>query len=396
MNDIGVSSLHARARAIGVGVAAAHADAVDREGRFPFETFEALKAERLLGAMIPLAQGGEGASFADICDVCCVLGQHCASSAMIYAMHQIQVICLIDCASSSAWHQAFLARAARDQLLLASSTSEAGIGGDFRNSVCAIEASGTQFHLRKEAIVISYGTQADCILVTARRNPDAPSSDQVIAVIERAQYSLKRTTGWDTLGMRGVCSEGHIVEVTAACEQIAPEPFAEIAAQSMLGASHLVWASMWFGIASSAIAKAQSFVKAEARKRAGAPGGNAATPAGIRLAHIVSKSQMLKARIMEGIRHFEAVRRDADGLTSLSFTIAMNNLKISASETMLEIITEAMMICGIYGYKNDTPHSLGRLLRDALSAPIMINNDRILGNTSNLLTMYRQDATLTG
>ena len=396
MNDIGISSLHARAKVIGAGVTSAFADAVDREGRFPHEVFAALKAERLLGAMIPVSQGGEGASFTEICDVCCVLGQYCSSSAMIYAMHQIQIVCLLDCASGSFWHQTFLTRAARDQLLLASSTSEAGIGGDFRNSVCAIEANGAEFHLRKEAIVISYGTEADCILVTARRNRDAPSSDQVIAVIERPQYTLKRTSNWDTLGMRGVCSEGHILEVTAGCEQIAPEPFAEIAAQSMLGASHLVWASMWFGIASSAIAKAQSFVKADARKRVGTPASNTATPAGIRLAHIVSKSQMLKARIIEGLRHFESVRGDADGLTSLSFTIAMNNLKISASETMLEIISEAMMICGIYGYRNDTPHSLGRLLRDALSAPIMINNDRILGNTSNLLTMYRQDATLMG
>ena len=385
--------LHARATAIGKDIAAVHADAVDREGRFPHETFAALKRERLLGAMVPKAMGGEGASFAEICDVCCVLGQHCASSAMIYAMHQIQIVCLLDSIGLSAWHQDFMARIARDQLLLASSTSEAGIGGDFRNSVCAIEAEGDAFTLTKQAIVISYGMEADCILATARRTPQSPSSDQVIAVLEKDQYTLSRTSDWDTLGMRGVRSEGFVLEARAPLEQIIPEAFGETAAQSMLGASHLVWASMWFGIANAAIAKAQSFVKAEARKRAGEPG---VTPAGMRLAHAISDAQMLKARIKEALRYFERVRLDADGLSAMSFTIAMNNLKISASETMLKIMADAMMICGIYGYKNDTPHSLGRQWRDALSAPIMINNDRILGNTSILLMAHRPDASLVG
>jgi len=386
-------SLHQRARQVALGIAAETADRVDSEARFPRETFDALKDARLLGAMIPVDLGGEGASFEEVCDVCCVLGGACATSAMIYAMHQIQVVCLLDSIGESAWHRDFLRRVARDQLLLASSTSEAGIGGDFRNSVCAIEPKGNRFRLTKEAIVISYGVEADCILATARRNVDAPSSDQIMVVLERADYRLSRTSDWNTLGMRGVRSEGHILEAEGSLEQIVPEPFGEIAAQSMLGASHLVWASMWYGLASAAIGRAQAFVKAEARKRNGPP---VATPAGMRLAHALSAAQAMKARISDGIRQFEAARRDPDRLTAMSFTIAMNNLKISASETMLQILSDAMMICGIYGYKNDTPYSLGRLWRDALSAPIMINNDRILGNTANLLLAHRQEATLIG
>ena len=43
------------------------------------------------------------------------------------------------------------------------------------------------------------------------------------------------------------------------------------------------------------------------------------------------------------------------------------------------------------GYKNDTPFSIGRHMRDVLSAPIMISNDRIFGNMSNLLLIHRLD-----
>ena len=43
-------------------VAAKHAAAVDTEARFPAESFAAIKAQRLLGIMVPTELGGEGAS----------------------------------------------------------------------------------------------------------------------------------------------------------------------------------------------------------------------------------------------------------------------------------------------------------------------------------------------
>jgi acyl-CoA dehydrogenase len=46
-----------------------------------------------------------------------------------------------------------------------------------------------------------------------------------------------------------------------------------------------------------------------------------------------------------------------------------------------------MQACGLSGYRNDSEFSLGRHLRDILSSPIMISNDRILANigTATLL-----------
>ena len=40
----------------------------------------------------------------------------------------------------------------------------------------------------------------------------------------------------------------------------------------------------------------------------------------------------------------------------------------------------ALRACGLSGYRNDGEFSIGRHLRDVLSSPIMINNDRILAN----------------
>ncbi|MGN6537143.1 MAG: acyl-CoA dehydrogenase family protein, partial [Mesorhizobium sp.] len=145
-------------------VAAENGDAVDREGRFPAETVEALKRERLLGVAIPAEYGGEGLGTAEVADLIAQLAQACGSSAMIYAMHQIKTSSFVMHGTGSEWHRAYMCRIAAEQLLMASATTEAGIGGNLRNSICAIEVEDGRFKLTKEAIVISYGNYADAIL----------------------------------------------------------------------------------------------------------------------------------------------------------------------------------------------------------------------------------------
>mgnify|MGYP005813745085 CR=1 FL=1 len=384
-----MSDLLARAQRV-AAVAAQHSDDVDRDGRFPHETLRSLKEHRLLGIMIPADCGGEAASLEEIAEICACLGQHCASSAMIFAMHQIKVSSLVSHGAASAWHRAYMRRVAEEQLLLASATTEAGIGGDLRNSICAVEPlGGERFRLIKDATVISYGAHADAILATTRRAPDAPSSDQVLVVVEKEQYTLRRTATWDTLGMRGTCSEGYILTAEAPLAQILPKPFAEIAAQSMLATSHLLWSSLWYGIANNAVVRAQNFVRADARKRP-----NATPPGALRVAEAANLLQMMKSTTVDGLQRFARAQKNGDELSSMGFAVAMNNVKIATSKLALDIINTAMLVCGIMGYKNATPYSLGRHWRDALSAQLMINNDRIFGNTSNLLLVHRLDSHL--
>ena len=382
------STLAARATRV-ASIAAQHADDVDAAARFPKEAVDALRAERLLGIQIPVHLGGESADLRQIADICCILGQSCSATAMIFAMHQIKASSLVEHGEESAWHTGFMRRLAAEQLLIGSATTEGGIGGNLRNSICAVEVDGDVCRLEKDATVISYGSEADAILITSRSHKDAAPSDQVMTVFLKHQYSLERTHVWDTLGMRGTCSDGFLFKGEAPAEQIFPKPFAEIAAQSMLATSHLLWSGVWYGIASDAVARAQSFVRAAARKSPGS-----APPGALRLAEVSNKLQIVKSNVIAGIKAYDETKADPDKLMSMGFAIAMNNVKICSSETILEIIDHAMLICGIMGYKNGTPYSLGRHLRDAHSARLMISNDRILSNSANLLLVQKQDTSL--
>ncbi len=370
-------------------VAGRHAGAVDKDGRFPREAVTVMKRTRLLGAMLPVEYGGEGASLADIAEICSLLGQQCSSSGMVYAMHQIQISSLVLHARSSDWHRMFLRRIADEQLLLASATSEAGIGGDVRSSLCAVERDGDIYRLEKNASVISYGAEADAILATARRQPDSPPSDQVLVAVMREHCVLERTSVWDTIGMRGTCSEGFKLKASGPATHILPKPFAEIAARSMLATSHLLWAALWYGIALSAVHKAQAFVRADSRKRPGET-----PPGAIRVAEAASQLQMIKSLTRDGLTRFQHAQGESDELTSVGFAVAMNNIKVATSQVALEIVNKALLVTGIAGFKNDTPFSIGRQYRDILSAQLMINNDRIFGNTSTMLLVHKLDNAL--
>ncbi|SDR16058.1 acyl-CoA dehydrogenase family protein [Paraburkholderia tuberum] len=376
-------------------IAAQYADAVDREARFPVEAFDALKAERLLSAMVPTAFGGAGLSLADIGAICETLAQGCASTAMIYAMHQIQVACIDSHRGACAWQASLLAQLAEQQWLLASATSEETIGGNMRTSACSVELDGARFRIEKLAPTISYGAHADGILVTARRIADAAASDQVLIVALRADTQLERRGGWDAMGMRGTCSEGFRLVATGLAEQILATPFADIADQTMLPVSHTLWASVWTGIAVDAVNRAKAFFRAQARAKPGTM-----PPAGLRLAEAVGLLQMMQARLSVALEAARAAHQAREGATRadaplaamLGFASDMNTLKTSISTTALQVVQEVLMICGMAGYKNGTPYSVGRHLRDLHSAPLMINNDRIAQNTASLLLAQRPAA----
>ena len=71
---------------------------------------------------------------------------------------------------------------------------------------------------------------------------------------------------------------------------------------------------------------------------------------------------------------------DPVALESVDFQTGMNLLKVQASELAVATVMSAMQACGLPGYRNDGEFSVGRYLRDVLSSPIMISNDRIIAD----------------
>jgi acyl-CoA dehydrogenase len=375
-------------------VAALHAGAVDQEARFPHEAMAELRRQGLLGIFVPPELGGEGASLGALADICYALGQACASTGLIYAMHQVKMGCLVRHRKSSPAIEAVLRKIVAGQLLLASSTTEGQAGGNVRSSEAPVVRDGDRLSLERKATVISYGAAADGIVTTARRSPSASASDQVLLVFLKQEYTLEPIADrtWNTLGMRGTSSEGFTLRAQGSDANLMPEPYERIHAQTMVPFAHLLWGSVWAGIAAAATARAQSFVR-QAFKNSN---GQQLPPAAGCLTNAVARLRDLRGLLASGLRSYEQAMGDEKSLTSLEFQSMITLLKVQVSELACETVLEAMRASGLAGYRNDGDFSIGRHLRDVLSAPIMINNDRIRANVATNLLVTALPSSITG
>src|SRR5690242_481890 len=201
-----------------VDIAAEHAEDVDRQGRFPSEAVAALRSADALSWGVPLEYGGAGAGIDDLAEATFELARRCAATGMIFAMHQIQVASIVRHMADSLWFRNYLKRVVREQRLIASATSEVGVGGDMRKSIAAVtpvsNSAGDMVQFEKRASTISYGAYADDLLTTLRSSPAADSGDQVLVLTHFADMEAKPSGAWDTLGMRGTCSPGFVVRAT--------------------------------------------------------------------------------------------------------------------------------------------------------------------------------------
>jgi acyl-CoA dehydrogenase len=385
-----LKDLPARARAA-ADVAASHAAAVDAQARFPAEAFAEIRRQRLLGIMVPEALAGEGAALAEIADVCFTLGQACSSTALIYAMHQIKMACIVRHAKGAPALERILRLVASDQLLLASSTTEGQAGGNVRSSEAAVEHDGDHVTLERKATVISYAVDADGIVTTARRAADAAGSDQVLLVLLKKDYTLERLQSWDTLGMRGTRSEGFTLRARAAAQQILPEPYERIHAQTMVPYAHLLWGSVWAGIAAAATVKAQAFVRNVLRQS-----GGQMPPGAAHFTQAVSSLRTLRGVLAASLQSYQAVMSDEKAIAALEFQSTITLTKVQVSELAAETVLAALRACGLSGYRTDSEFSIGRHLRDILSAPLMINNDRILANLAMTSVMTPLPTSISG
>jgi len=373
-------------RRIADEVAGVHADGVDHDARFPQEAVDALREARALSAFIPAELGGGGVSTWALARACYELGRRCSSTAMIFAMHQIQVATIVRHLDAP-WFEAYLRRVAAEQRLIASITSEIGTGGDMGRSIAPVTPDGDGFALEKQAPTVSYGAHADDLFTTARRSPQSEQVDQALVLHHADQTELEPTGTWDTIGMRGTCSPGFTVRTHFAFEQILTAPFATVMNETHVPVSHILWSHVWLGIATEAFERGRAFVRAAARRNPGAP-----VPAAHSLSRVMSELTMMRAEVDSALADFLAFDHDPErpDLATLTSVLRFNNLKLAASEQAPRVCMGVLEVIGIAAYKNDSPYGVGRHLRDALSARLMVANERIHSVDAGLLMIAKE------
>jgi acyl-CoA dehydrogenase len=226
------------------------------------------------------------------------------------------------------------------------------------------------------------------VLATARRSEESPPHEQVFAICLPPKMSLEPFGDWNTLGLRGTCSRPALLTAELSPDLVI-ENYGDIFMRTSLAASGILLSAVWLGIAEAAATRAHASVREQARRqRKTAPGAPPPTSA-LRLAELGVVLHQLRSVCAAGADLYERVK-DSDEVITLPFSGKMDNLKIASSTLVGDIVRQALRICGLPGYQNDSPSSLGRITRDSAAAPLMVNNDRTLGALAQTLLIRKE------
>jgi acyl-CoA dehydrogenase len=182
-----------------------------------------------------------------------------------------------------------------------------------------------------------------------------------------------------------------MLQAGGTADQVLPDSYHKIHAETVMPVAHLVWSAVWAGAAAAAVERARAFIRAAARKSAGQ-----LPPGAAHLTRAIASLSTLLALLGSAMHRFESLPPGDRQLETLDFQTGMNLLKVNASELAIAIVGHALQACGLAGYRNDGEFSVSRHLRDVQSASIMINNDRILANVANASLLVEVPGSLTG
>src|SRR4051812_917634 len=187
----------AKARELARAVLPAHATEVDEQGRSPAESMQALAVNGFYGLLVPESLGGLGGDLVVLAAVVDELAQACASTAMVYMMHNCAVNCYL---ADPAKFERVLRDCAAGRHLGTLAFSEAGSRSQFWAPVS--QAVAENGHVRLSASKswvtsagIANGIVASCLA------PDGSGAS--VYLVRKDDPGLSISGGWSSLGMRG-------------------------------------------------------------------------------------------------------------------------------------------------------------------------------------------------
>lgn len=337
----------------------------------------------LITAISPTKYGGLGLSVRETVSVIFNVAKVSGSAGLILSMHLSQLQCLIRHGKDSQYLEEQIQHITKEQQLIASVTSELIANGDIFGSRCTITSSGRCLALEKETPNISYADIAEVFLITALQE-EGKKPKQKLILVERNNISFTSLRENKMMGMNGIVNHAYKVRATFDKNAIFNEPFPVIARDTMTPATHVFWAALWSGIAASAIDKCKKFLQKEMKTADDSVKGGIE----LKLTEMVNQHYVMNALVGKAVDAWELSGHDALGFGA---SAEFNRLKVICSESVNEICYKALSIIGLRGYAEGGPYSLSENIRDALSAPVMVSNYRLMHNITSIEKFVREE-----
>ncbi|TAK06754.1 MAG: acyl-CoA dehydrogenase [Candidatus Manganitrophaceae bacterium] len=328
---------------------APRAAAIDREERFPAETFARLGALGLLGIAIPKEYGGVGGDFLSAALAMEALAAGCASTALSFGAHAFLCAQNLYTFGNEVQRRRFLPALCTGEKIGAFALTEPDAGSDATSLKTTATREGNVYRLNGAKMFITNASVAGIFLVFARTAEDQIS----LFAVERDAPGITVGRPMEKLGMRG----------SPTCEVVfreTPVPVEHRLGEEGDGVHRMVealnrerslFSALPVGIAQAAFDAALAYSKD--RAQFGRP---------------IAQFQLIQEMLAEMATDLQAARLLTYQAAVLldagqGGPLAASHAKLYGGEMVMRVTNRAIQIFGGYGYIREFP--VERLMRDA-------------------------------
>jgi alkylation response protein AidB-like acyl-CoA dehydrogenase len=337
-------------------VAAEHAAAVDREGRFPRESLDAAAREGLLGLVSAAEVGGMGHGLRDAATVVERLGRACGSTAMVVCMHYAATL-VIERFGDDATRRAIAAGRHLSTLAF----SEAGSRSMFWAPVSTATKTpeGVRLDAKKSWVTSAHAAQS----YVWSSKPVEGAEASTIWLVPKGAKGITVEGPFTGLGLRGnesspVTADGVVVPERARLGDDG-KGFG-VMMEVVLPAFSAMNAACSVGIMESSVARAAEHASSARWAHSGQSPADLATVRAY-LAKMRVKTDMARALWLDTLDALSTGRADA--------MLRVLECKAACNDAAIEVTDLAMRVSGGAAFRGDV--GVERYFRDARAGAVM-------------------------
>jgi len=325
---------------------------VDRNARFPEETFKELGKLDLLGLLVPTEYGGAGADYRSYTIAVEEIARVCGSTGLSYAAHCSLGTNPITLFGSEEQKKKYLPKLARGEYLGCWALTEPGAGSDAANQRTTAVRDGDHWVLNGTKQFITNATHADVAIIMARTDASKGKKGISAFIVEKGTPGFYVSKVEKKMGMRGSPTASLTMDNCRipAENLLGNEGEGYKGALTTLEGGRISIGTLALGIAQGALDAAYTYSRQ--REAFGQPIGDFQ----LIQAYLADMSTMVRAARL--FLYHAAWLKDHGKLTYEN-----GQAKLYASDIAMKVTNLCIQIHGGYGYIEDFPAE--RFLRDA-------------------------------
>ncbi|WP_348675245.1 acyl-CoA dehydrogenase family protein [uncultured Abyssibacter sp.] len=348
------------AREIALSLVREQADQIYADRIWPERSIRELQRAGLGGLAVPTELGGLGGGASALAEICEVLGEQCASTAICFGMHCVGSA-VIAAHATPAQQSELLEPICEGEHITTLALSEPGTGAHFYLPQTQILADDNGYVLNGRKTFVTNGNHAESYVLSGVSAADGLSFS--CAVAPQGSPGMTWSGAWTGMGMRGNSSlQLSLDNVAIPRSHLLGNEGDQIWYVFHVVAPYFLMAmsGVYLGIAQAAFNAAREHVTRRAYAHTGALLADTAVLQH-RIGQLWGELEKTRQLVHAAAKKFDVGTEDA--------LLAVMAAKAEVADCVVKTVNEAMTLCGGMAYRDAGP--LERYLHDARAAHVM-------------------------